>query len=67
MKLAAELLEQISRECGGAFTNERHVNVADARKAREMSTEDRVALLGSIIGEALDKKKQQEASQPTKH
>lgn len=65
-KLAAELLEQISRECGGSFTNQRELKV-DGRRAREMNTEDRAAMLGSIIAEAMDKAKQTQPEQPTKH
>jgi hypothetical protein len=52
-KLAAELLEQIARECGGVLTNRRELDVSDSRRARDMSTDDRRALLGSIIAEEL--------------
>lgn len=54
-KLAAELLEQIARECGGALTNTRELNV---NNARTMSSEDRAAALGALLGEAMDKRKQ---------
>jgi hypothetical protein len=63
-KLVAELMEQAAKEVGGVLTNERNVNVSDARRARDMSSEDRAALLGSIISEALATKQAQE---PTKH
>lgn len=66
-KLCADLLEQISRECGGAFTNSRELNVNDARKPANMDSEDRKAMLGAIIGEAIDKLKEQQGAQPTKH
>lgn len=54
-KLAAELLEQIAKECGGALTNSRELNVNN--NARTMSSEDRAAALGSLLAEALDKRK----------
>lgn len=62
-KLAADLLEQIARECGGALTNQRELNVSDNR-AKNMNSDDRKALLGAIIAEELAKRKEQ---QPTKH
>lgn len=54
LKLAAELLEQIARECGGALTNSREVNINDQRP-RSMSQEDRAQLLGSMIAEAMSR------------
>lgn len=65
-KLAGEFLEQIARECGGSLTNTRELKVEDGRRAREMDTEDRRSLLGSIIAEELAKRAEQKA-QETKH
>lgn len=64
-KLAADLLEQIAREVGGAMTNSRELTVSDGRRARDMSDEDRVAMLGSIIAEARAARDQEQ--QTTKH
>lgn len=64
-KLASELLEQIAREVGGALTNTRELNVNDARKARDMSSEDRAAVLGTIIAEEMQRRK--DLPQATKH
>lgn len=61
-RLAADLTEQAAKEVGGALTNERNVNV---NNVRTMSAEDRASLLGSIIGEAIDKRKAAEAAKPT--
>jgi hypothetical protein len=63
IKLAAELLEQIARETGGNFTNARELNINDARKARELSPEDRAAALGALLSEAIAVKREQ----PTTH
>jgi SLT domain-containing protein len=65
MKLAADLLEQIAREVGGVLTNSRELNINDARRAKDMTPEDRRTMLGSIIAEELAKKR--DGEQPTTH
>jgi hypothetical protein len=61
-KLAADLLEQIARECGGVMTNSRELTVNDKRE--KMTAEDRRAALGSILAEELAKQPTQPV-QPT--
>lgn len=57
-KLVAELSEQASKEAGGVFTNVRDLNVNDSRqRARDMTHEDRLAYLASVLTEALDKRR----------
>jgi hypothetical protein len=63
-KLAADLLEQIARETGGALTNQRELTV-NGNKARNMDSDDRRSLLGSLIAEELSKRAEQQAA--TKH
>jgi hypothetical protein len=67
-KLVAELTEQAAKEVGGVLTNSRELNINDGRKARDLDSEDRKMLLGSIIAEAVEARKQKEqGQQPTKH
>jgi hypothetical protein len=63
VKLAADLLEQIAREVGGSLTNARELKVDD-RRAKDLDSDDRRQLLGSIIAEELAKRRE-EAPQPT--
>jgi hypothetical protein len=64
-RMVADLLEQAAKEVGGVLTNSRELNISDGRRAREMTTEDRAALLGSIVAEAMEARKQQQPT--TKH
>jgi hypothetical protein len=57
------LLEQIAREVGGSLTNARELKVDD-RRAKDLDSDDRRQLLGSIIAEELAKRRE-EAPQPT--
>ncbi len=62
-KLVAELAEQASKEAGGVFTNVRELGINDNRqRARDMSSEDRLAFLAGVLTEALDKRR--DAAQP---
>jgi hypothetical protein len=54
LKLAAELMEQISKEVGGIFTNVRDLNLNDGRgRARDLSPEERRELLAGKMADAL--------------
>lgn len=54
-KLLSDLLEQAAKEVGGVLTNTRELNVNDSRRVKDMSSEDRKAMLGSILAEELAK------------
>lgn len=56
-RLVADLLEQVAKEVGGVLTNSRDLNINDGRRAKDMTTEDRRSLLGSILAEELAKAK----------
>jgi hypothetical protein len=54
-RVVAELLGQAAKEIGGVFTNSRQLSVSDGRRARDMTSDERRELLGSMISEALQR------------
>jgi hypothetical protein len=64
-KLAAEILEQASKESGGVFTNQRHIDVDDKRaRARGLSETERREMLAGVLDEARSRR-QDEGSTAT--
>lgn len=66
LKLAAELMEQISKECGGVFTNVRDLNLHDSReRVRNLTEDERRELLLQRMQEAAAGKTATDAAHPT--
>lgn len=54
--LAIQIAEQASKEVGGAYTNQRELNVHDPRQraVRDMPLEDKKALMADLIRQTLE-------------